>query len=164
MTDPEKQLQLVLLLRVLNKVLRRKGKRKGGGTRSKRKKAMRARKLPERKRAMRERSKARLAKIIYDARTKACMDCGLFYGTECMEFDHRLGEKKLFCIGEGKKGTKKALLAEIAKTDVLCCECHGKRERSRGRSHGDGRNPCPNVAKRGLVQARPLEVPDKAAR
>lgn len=162
MTDPEKQLQIVLLLRVLNKILRRKGKRKAGGTRSQRKKAMRAKRLPERKRVVRERSKARLAKIIYDARTSACMDCGLFYGTEHMEFDHREGEKKLFCVGEGKKGTKKALLREIAKTDVVCCGCHEKRERSRGRSHGDGRNPCPNVAKRGLLQA--VSLPDKATR
>lgn len=153
MTDSQKLQQIVLLLRVLNKILRRKGKRKAGGTRSQRKKAKRAR-ASKRQYARRV---ARNRKIILCARTQPCADCGLFYGAECMEFDHRDGEKKAGCVGDFKYALTRLLLAEIAKCSIVCCECHEKREIARGRDHGRrGPSQCPNVAKRGIVQARPV--------
>lgn len=142
-----------MLLRALHRLMRRRGKRKAGGTRSQRKKAMRV--AANRRHYARRTEKNR--KIVLDARTRPCTDCGLFYGTECMEFDHRDGETKSACVGDLKYGPKKRLLAEIAKTDVVCCECHEKREVARGRDHGRaGPTVCPNVAKRGVVQARPI--------
>lgn len=75
-----------------------------------------------------------------------------------MEFDHRHSEQKRFCVGDGKYKSKGQLVAEIAKCDVVCCECHEKREVSRGRQHGAGRHPCPNVAKRGKLAPRPVYV------
>ena len=142
-----------MLLRALHRLMRRRGKRKPGGTRSQRKRAMRA-KASKRNYARRTEKNR---KIILDARTRPCTDCGLFYGAECMEFDHRDGEKKSGSVGDFKYEKTRLLLAEIAKADVCCCECHEKREIARGRDHGrPGPSQCPNVAKRGVVAARPI--------
>jgi hypothetical protein len=52
------------------------------------------------------------------------MDCGGTFPPECMDFDHRPGEKKLFGIGQGLRRKLEALLAEIAKCDLVCANCH----------------------------------------
>lgn len=66
-------------------------------------------------------------------RGKPCADCGVLYPAPIMTFDHRPGTEKKFNIGcpPGKK-TITALLAEIDKCDVVCRNCHGLREYSRG--------------------------------
>lgn len=55
-----------------------------------------------------------------------CMDCGLKPKySQVLEFDHRPDEEKLFHISDRMmSGTIDDLLAEIAKCDVVCANCH----------------------------------------
>jgi len=63
-----------------------------------------------------------------------CIDCGIEYPPYVMDFDHRTGEDKLFNIGNapGFAKSKTKLLAEVAKCDIVCANCH--RERTYGES------------------------------
>ena len=54
-----------------------------------------------------------------------CMDCGRRYPSCVMDFDHRDPTAKAFSIGMMITNTSlDALLAEIAKCDVVCSNCH----------------------------------------
>jgi len=91
------------------------------------------RKLNRRYKA-RQKLKDKKNKIISEAKSVPCTDCGGVFPTEQLEFDH-LRDKK-FTIGgaRSKRGIGiKKLLTEIAKCEVVCSECHIKRERARGR-------------------------------
>jgi hypothetical protein len=64
-----------------------------------------------------------------------CADCGMSYPYYVMDFDHRPGEVKTGHISDlmRSKG-RKAVMAEIAKCDVVCANCH------RIRTHGGSRS------------------------
>lgn len=55
-----------------------------------------------------------------------CMDCGLHpVYSQVLEFDHRPDEIKLFHISDRMgSGTMEDLIAEIAKCDIVCANCH----------------------------------------
>lgn len=55
-----------------------------------------------------------------------CMDCGLHPEySQVLEFDHRPDEDKKFHISDGMvSGTMEDLIAEIAKCDIVCANCH----------------------------------------
>ncbi len=74
--------------------------------------------------------------ILWDRKSKPCIDCGKRYHQSLMEFDHRPGEIKLFSVnlGSTKRVTEK-VLDEIAKCDLVCCLCH--RVRTWNRLHLD---------------------------
>ncbi len=61
-----------------------------------------------------------------------CVDCGLI-DPVVMEFDHRPDEQKLYNIGAmvGNTYSQATLLAEIAKCDIVCANCHRHRTNSR---------------------------------
>lgn len=61
------------------------------------------------------------------------MDCLKLYPFYCMDFDHVRGKKK-FDIGKAVllQVTMKELLAEIAKCEIVCANCH--RVRTYGRN------------------------------
>ena len=61
-----------------------------------------------------------------------CTDCGIQYPPYVMQFDHRTDEVKLFTIASRWQLSKKRLLAEIAKCDIVCANCHAERTHSRG--------------------------------
>lgn len=66
--------------------------------------------------------RSRLRQIKLDA---GCADCGFNSHAEALDFDHRDPAKKNFNIG--KKAYDRAwetVLAEIAKCDVVCANCH----------------------------------------
>lgn len=66
-----------------------------------------------------------------------CADCGGVFDPVCMDFDHRPGTKKLFTISHGiARRTYDAVLAEIAKCDIVCANCHRIRT-LRTRSHAE---------------------------
>jgi hypothetical protein len=72
-------------------------------------------------RARREDNRA----IITAAKDRPCADCAVDFPSYVMQFDHRPGELKLFVIGaKGPYQTIINLLAEIAKCDVVCANCH----------------------------------------
>lgn len=64
-----------------------------------------------------------LRALISSLKNVPCMDCCKRFHPVCMDFDHRPGEIKLFTIAARKMG-REALLAEIAKCDVVCSNCH----------------------------------------
>jgi transcriptional regulator with XRE-family HTH domain len=73
--------------------------------------------------AHRDLANARAREIITAAKNVPCMDCKKRFDLVCMDFDHRPGEVKLFCVGAYRVARDK-LLAEIAKCDVVCSNCH----------------------------------------
>jgi hypothetical protein len=90
----------------------------------------RAEVLSNRLRHKRDRDESAL--IIRDAKSRPCADCGQVYPPYVMDFDHVRGKKR-FNIGLFRAGhtRPKEVLAEIAKCDVVCANCH--RERTYGK-------------------------------
>lgn len=61
---------------------------------------------------------------LHKIKSEPCMDCGVSYPPYVMDFDHRDPSTKLFGVGNvGQRGTEK-FLAEIAKCDLVCANCH----------------------------------------
>lgn len=76
------------------------------------------------------------AKIAYvrELKSQPCMDCGGTFHFSAMDFDHRPGEKKVANVtylARNMRTQMKALLAEIAKCDLVCSNCHRVRTYSR---------------------------------
>jgi hypothetical protein len=64
------------------------------------------------------------------------------FAPEAMEWDHLPGQTKLGDISNKMRGRKaNVLLAEIAKCELVCANCHAVRTRNRllARSRDDGR-------------------------
>jgi len=85
---------------------------------------------------------ARIAlKIAYAQQVKldaGCMDCGLMSPyPEVYDFDHRPGVVKVNKISMLYAGPMRVLVAEIAKCDVVCANCHRIRtvDRKQGREN-----------------------------
>lgn len=73
---------------------------------------------------------ARGRAIITAAKAVPCMDCGVSYPAHVMDLDHVRGEK----VGNLSKmalKTPDTILAEIAKCDVVCANCHRERTQQR---------------------------------
>ena len=61
------------------------------------------------------------------AKDKPCTDCGGRFPTVCMQFDHRDPAEKLFAISQASQRSRAAVVAEIAKCDLVCSNCHAVR-------------------------------------
>ena len=66
--------------------------------------------------------------VLLDARLSGCMYCGEKHPA-CLDFHHRDRTTKEGHIGEFRKFGLQRVLAEIAKCDVLCANCHRKHHR-----------------------------------
>lgn len=77
-----------------------------------------------------------LRALIAEHKNVPCMDCGQRLPAVCMDFDHRPAEEKRFEIAKmvGQQRTPSLLLAEIAKCDVVCANCHRIRTAERHRA------------------------------
>ena len=74
---------------------------------------------------------ARINKLIEEIKDVPCQDCGNTFPPECMDFDHARGEKS-FTIGQMKAHySRRRLLDEIDKCDVVCANCHRTRTKKR---------------------------------
>lgn len=72
--------------------------------------------------------------IVHQIKSVPCMDCGDRFPVECMDLDHRPGEEKTLNVSRmisGGRFSLDAVLAEIAKCDVVCACCHRIRTASR---------------------------------
>lgn len=81
-----------------------------------------------------------------------CMDCGLHPEySQVLEFDHRPDEDKKFHISDRMAtGTLEELMAEIAKCDIVCANCHRVRtviKNQFGQSLGETRTRMKQVYK-----------------
>ena len=66
-------------------------------------------------------------RLIQEFKSVPCADCGMSYPYYVMDFDHVRGAK-CFNIGtDAKSKSMEAFLAEVAKCDVVCANCHRHR-------------------------------------
>lgn len=71
-------------------------------------------------------------RVIREVKSKPCADCGVSYPYFVMDFDHR--DDKQFTISRPTSYHNIGqLMAEIAKCDIVCANCHRIRTHSRGR-------------------------------
>lgn len=77
--------------------------------------------------ASRERRLRRLKSLVLYFNTHPCVKCGEA-DPLVLDFHHRDPETKLFGIKDNLTTTLERLSAEVAKCDVLCSNCHRKRE------------------------------------
>ena len=76
------------------------------------------------------RKKSPLRLLLEELKSVPCHDCGKTFPNECMSFDHRDPGQKLGPVGSFvRAGDREGLLAEIAKCDVVCLNCHATRTR-----------------------------------
>jgi hypothetical protein len=68
------------------------------------------------------------AKLLAHLRTKPCLDCGGTFPFFVMQFDHRDPREKKYLVSQmvGRAGTG-TILAEVAKCDIVCSNCHRER-------------------------------------
>jgi hypothetical protein len=73
-----------------------------------------------------ERYRVRLRDVVRQAKSRPCADCGQQYPHYVMDFDHRTLERKLGNIAwmVSRRRTVDDVLAEIAKCEVVCANCH----------------------------------------
>ena len=70
--------------------------------------------------------KKTVRQILIDIKSStSCSDCGKMFPWYVMDFDHVRGEKKFnLSIAAQKLWSLKTVLAEVAKCDVVCSNCH----------------------------------------
>jgi hypothetical protein len=68
------------------------------------------------------------AKLLAELRRVPCLDCGRAFPHFVMQFDHRDASKKRYVVTQmiGRAGTE-TILAEVAKCDIVCANCHRDR-------------------------------------
>ena len=75
-------------------------------------------------------SRARNAKLVREHKKgKACYDCGGKYPSYVFDLDHLDSKTKLAKVSRlaSQAVSAKRVLAEIAKTEIVCANCHRKR-------------------------------------
>jgi hypothetical protein len=67
--------------------------------------------------------------FLRNIRCRPCADCGQTFPAWVMDFDHRDPNEKSFAVMAGKAllKSRETLLAEVAKCDVVCANCHAIR-------------------------------------
>lgn len=63
-------------------------------------------------------------KLMLELKSVPCTDCGDTYPPYCMDFDHRDPAQKSFVISSQQTCSEKLFLAEVAKCDIICANCH----------------------------------------
>lgn len=53
-----------------------------------------------------------------------CMDCGLCFPPCCMDFDHKPEFEKVARLGSMSSWQIDKVMAELAKCDLVCANCH----------------------------------------
>lgn len=78
-----------------------------------------------------ERNYQRRREFIDSLRSRPCADCGVQYPPCVMDFDHVRGVKS-FQISGAIYRSRASILAEVAKCDVVCANCHRMRTHAMG--------------------------------
>ena len=68
------------------------------------------------------------ARLLEQLRDVPCADCGIRFPSYVMQFDHRDPSQKKYVVTRmvGRAG-RKTILAEAAKCDIVCSNCHRER-------------------------------------
>lgn len=87
--------------------------------------------------ARNDRAVERLRAFLRELKSRPCTDCKRSYPPCVMDFDHRDPALKTAQVGQliNRYGSKKRLLEEIAKCDLLCANCHRLRTCKRDHDH-----------------------------
>lgn len=81
--------------------------------------------------------------LYFSIKNKPCVACQGWFEPCQMQFDHVRG-KKIKTVSQLRRCSKKRMLEEIRKCDLVCANCHALRTFKR-RPHG------PNFISRGLI-------------
>jgi hypothetical protein len=72
---------------------------------------------------------SKLEQWVREFKQKPCADCGKEYPYYVMQFDH-LSDKE-FVLAKARLFSKKKILEEIHKCEVVCANCHAERTHKR---------------------------------
>jgi hypothetical protein len=91
---------------------------------------------PEVARSAKRRAIADRKEFVNSLKDRPCTDCGGRFHSCAMDFDHLDGHTKVASISEFVSGakSKKAILAEVAKCELVCSNCHRVRTFNRANS------------------------------
>jgi hypothetical protein len=85
---------------------------------------------PERHKGYQKKSIQKLYQLRDELKSKPCADCSESYPPYVMDFDHKSGKE--FCIAKcAGRVSRRRLLKEAAKCDVVCANCHRERTHQR---------------------------------
>jgi hypothetical protein len=89
-----------------------------------------------------------MVELLRDLRRVPCADCGGRFNPHQMDFDHRDPSMKAFNVRTGRAMlmSTRRVLAEVAKCDIVCVNCHRLRTRAQHRARIARR--IPGTAKR----------------
>jgi hypothetical protein len=84
--------------------------------------------------------RARADALIEKYKSAPCMDCRNTFPSCCMDFDHRPEAEKLFGLNFNNLSHRplEDILAEIAKCDLVCSNCHRIRTKARNQTGRKG--------------------------
>ena len=76
---------------------------------------------------------AKIGSLLVKLKAAPCLDCEKTYPYYVMDFDHvpERGEKKFELSTYASKRTYEEIVAEVAKCDVVCSNCHRERSHQR---------------------------------
>ena len=68
------------------------------------------------------------ARLLDDLKSRACVDCARTFPACAMDFDHVRPDQKRYTVSRmiGRAGTA-TIMAEVAKCDIVCVNCHRDR-------------------------------------
>jgi hypothetical protein len=89
-------------------------------------------------RALKTERRLERRRLLHAIKSKPCADCGLVFDPVCMDFDHRPGTTKQFEIGQMRERSLRLVMAEIAKCNLVCANCH----RIHTHHHRDHKSLC----------------------
>jgi protein-arginine kinase activator protein McsA len=97
----------------------------------------------ESKRLQRKRSRERIALFVIELKNAPCVDCGNRFHHAAMDFDHLPGFEKRASVSRlaEQVKSKSVILAEVAKCDLVCANCHRVRTYDRARLSNHRSNP-----------------------
>jgi hypothetical protein len=86
---------------------------------------------------------AGMVELLRDLRRVPCVDCGGQFQPHQMDFDHRDPSTKAFNVMTGRAMlmSTRRVLAEVAKCDIVCANCHRLRSRAQHRARIEHRIP-----------------------
>lgn len=67
---------------------------------------------------------------------RGCVDCGYAAHPAALQFDHLPGVDKSFQLSNSLQRAWADVLAEVAKCEVVCANCHAVRTATRGYTGG----------------------------
>jgi 5-methylcytosine-specific restriction endonuclease McrA len=78
-----------------------------------------------------QRARAEKKAAVDAAKDKPCTDCGHRFPVVCMDFDHLHSKEECIAILLQRNAPLERILAEIAKCEVVCSNCHRIRTATR---------------------------------